>query len=106
MLHMTNSMFKNSIPGMDDIMKQNPELMQQFAKAAVGSIGKTSQEQPRQPERMRTNAPQRREMNTPEGLDDIMGQMNLNNDIPDLDSISLMSGDTDRKSNSGITLNL
>ena len=30
----------------------------------------------------------------------------LNNDIPDLDSISLMSGDTDRKSNSGITLNL
>ena len=106
MFHLTNTMFKSSIPGMDDIMKQNPELMQQFAKAAVGSIGKTSQEQPRQPERMRTNVPQRREMNTPEGLDDIMGQMNLNNDIPDLDSISLMSGDTDRKSNSGITLNL
>ena len=30
MLHMTNTMFKSSIPGMDDIMRQNPELMQQF----------------------------------------------------------------------------
>ena len=30
MLHMTNTMFKSSMPGMDDIMRQNPELMQQF----------------------------------------------------------------------------
>ena len=33
MLHMTNTMFKSSMPGMDDIMRQNPELMQQFTKA-------------------------------------------------------------------------
>ena len=26
MLHMTNTMFKSSMPGMDDIMRQNPEL--------------------------------------------------------------------------------
>ena len=39
MFHLTNTLFKSSIPGMDDIMKQNPELMKQFAKAAVGSIG-------------------------------------------------------------------
>lgn len=39
MLHMTNTMFKSSMPGMDDIMRQNPELMQQFTKAAVGSMG-------------------------------------------------------------------
>ena len=38
MLHMTNSMFKNSIPGMDDIMRQNPELMQQFTQAAVNQM--------------------------------------------------------------------
>ena len=42
MLHMTNSMFKNSIPGMDDIMKQNPELMQQFTQAAVNQMETTS----------------------------------------------------------------
>ena len=40
MFHLTNTMFKSSIPGMDDIMKQNPDLMKQFAQAAVGSIGK------------------------------------------------------------------
>ena len=35
MIHMTNTMFKSSMPGMDDIMRQNPELMQQFTQAAV-----------------------------------------------------------------------
>lgn len=39
MLHMTNSMFKSSMPGMDDILKQNPELMQQFTQAAVNQMG-------------------------------------------------------------------
>jgi hypothetical protein len=39
MLHMTNTMFKSSMPGMDDIMKQNPELMQQFQSAAMNSMG-------------------------------------------------------------------
>ena len=28
MLHMTNTMFKSAMPGMDDIMRQNPELIQ------------------------------------------------------------------------------
>jgi hypothetical protein len=46
-------------------------------------------------------------MSGPAGLDDIMNQMNINpNDVPDLDNISLMSGDTDRKSISGLTLNI
>jgi hypothetical protein len=39
MLHMTNTMFKSSIPGMDDIMRQNPDLMQKFTQAAVNSVG-------------------------------------------------------------------
>ena len=38
MLHMTNSMFKSSMPGMDDIMRQNPDLMQQFTQAAVNQM--------------------------------------------------------------------
>ena len=40
MLHMTNTMFKSSMPGMDDIMRQNPELMQQFTQAAVSSMSR------------------------------------------------------------------
>ena len=42
MVHMTNTMFKSSMPGMDDIMKQNPELMQQFTQAAVNTMGESS----------------------------------------------------------------
>ena len=38
MLHMTNTMFKSSLPGMDDIMRQNPELMHQFTQAAANSM--------------------------------------------------------------------
>jgi len=37
MFHLTNTMFKTSLPGMDDVLKNNPELMQQFAKAAVNT---------------------------------------------------------------------
>ena len=42
MVHMTNSMFKSSMPGMDDIMRQNPDLMQQFTQAAVNSMGQSN----------------------------------------------------------------
>lgn len=42
MVHMTNTMFKSSLPGMDDIMKQNPELMQKFTEAAVNQMNDTS----------------------------------------------------------------
>ena len=39
MTHMTNTMFKSTMPGMDDIMRQNPELMKQFTQAAVNTMG-------------------------------------------------------------------
>ena len=39
MFHLSNTMFKSNIPNMGDIMQQNPDLMKQFAKAAVGSMG-------------------------------------------------------------------
>ena len=39
MVHMTNTMFKSSMPGIDDIMKQHPELAKQFTSAAVNSMG-------------------------------------------------------------------
>ena len=43
MFHLSNTMFKSSIPGMDDVLQQNPELMKQFAEAAVGSMNKGNQ---------------------------------------------------------------
>jgi len=153
MFHLSNTMFKSSIPGMDDVLQQNPELMRQFAEAAVGSMnngqsapqqrpappppnplaammgmggggggnplsglmgglmGGLGQPQPRQASqqaRARPTSPARSDMSGPDGIDDLINKMNLQPDkIPDLDSISLISGDTDRKSTDrGITLNL
>jgi len=144
MFHLQNTMFKSSLPGMDDILKQNPELMKQFASAAVGSMGSNSPpgmagmmrgmgfppgasppgaspppsgvapsgpgprfqgSGPRPGPPPRAPSPQRPDMDGPDGLDDIIKKMNLEPaKLPDLDNISLISGDTDKKSS--ITLNL
>jgi hypothetical protein len=42
MIHLTNTMFKSAMPGMDDILRQNPDLMRQFQNAAVNSMAQTS----------------------------------------------------------------
>jgi len=42
MVHMTNTMFKSAMPGMDDILRQNPDLMRSFQSAAVNSMAQTS----------------------------------------------------------------
>ena len=42
MVHMTNTMFKSAMPGMDDILRQNPDLMKQFQSAAVNSMSQSS----------------------------------------------------------------
>ena len=124
MFHLQQTMFKSSMPGMDDILRQNPDLMKQFASAAVGSMGNPAgkptpggtggmpgmpgmggqRSQPQAPS-SNNSSPRRPDMNGPDGIDSLIKTMNLEpNKIPDLDNISLVSGDTDRKS--GITLNL
>lgn len=42
MVHMTNTMFKSAMPGVDDILRQNPELMRQFQTAAVNTMGQSN----------------------------------------------------------------
>jgi hypothetical protein len=37
MFHMTNSMFKQ-VPGLDQVLKQNPDLMKQFAAATANTM--------------------------------------------------------------------
>ena len=52
--------------------------------------------------------PSRPDMDGPVGdIDEVIKNLNLQpNSMPDLDNISLMSGDSDRNSTKGITLNL
>ena len=42
MVHMTNTMFKSAMPGMDDILRQNPDLMRSFQNAAVNSMSQSN----------------------------------------------------------------
>lgn len=42
MVHMTNTMFKSSMPGMDDILRQNPDLMRSFQSAAVNTMAQSN----------------------------------------------------------------
>ena len=38
MFHMTNTMFKTQMPGLEQVLKQNPELMKQFAAATAQTM--------------------------------------------------------------------
>jgi hypothetical protein len=75
-----------------------------------GMGGQRGPQQSGPPQQRRPVSPARSDMSGPDGIDDLINKMNLQPDkIPDLDAISLMSGDTDRKSSGterGITLNL
>ena len=42
MVHMTNTMFKSAMPGMDDILRQNPDLMRSFQNAAVNTLAQSN----------------------------------------------------------------
>ena len=93
MFHLTNTMFKSALPGMGDIMKQNPELMKQFAQAATSSMSQTEpgfsnfmggvlggqqqeQQQPRMP---------RKEMQGPPNINDMLNNMNSSSNKVELD---------------------
>ena len=91
MFHLTNTMFKSSIPGMGDIMKQNPELMKQFASAAFKQMSGTPSSGgfssgPSGPVPMNQMPPfstqqmpppvQQREMAGPVDVDDIIQEIN------------------------------
>jgi hypothetical protein len=117
MLHMTNTMFKSSLPGMDDIMRQNPELMQKFTQAAVNSMGASNpgfsgfmnnmmpnmshpsappQQQPQSPyhipsrNQQSSQPPKRPDMKGPSDIDDILSGLKPKQQAEDaLSSVSI-----------------
>lgn len=106
MFHLTQTLFKSSLPGVGDIMKQNPDLMNQFAKAAANSMGQQSGlgnlmgdlMSERQPSggMAPPNQGQRREMKGPPNINDILGNVNVqepkNTRNIDLENLSNISG--------------
>ena len=102
MFHLSNTMFKASLPGMGDIMKQNPELMKQFAKAAMSSMSSNSQTSS-DVEDILNNETTQREMQGPPNIDEILNQISEENKDSSLKTINLGSSG---KNKSSITLDL
>jgi len=101
MVHMTNTMFKSSIPGMDDIMRQNPDLMNQFTKVATQSMEKSNPGVSKfvnefQPKERRPDM-SRPDMNGPENINSILNgikknvNMEKNESLVSLEDVSDMN---------------
>jgi hypothetical protein len=112
MIHMTNTMFKSAIPGMDDIMRQNPDLMSQFTKAAVNSMENTSpgvagfmNEFKSKPVREEMRAPPREDMRTredmrgPDNINTILSGLNKKIDLNDRNESTISIEEIDNMSN-------
>lgn len=114
MIHMTNTMFKSAIPGMDDIMRQNPDLMNQFTKAAVNSMENTSpgvagfmnefkskpMREEMRPQDMRPQPPmQREEMRGPDNINTILSGLNKKIDLNDRNESTISVEELDSMSN-------
>lgn len=97
MFHLTQSIFKTSIPGVGDIMKQNPDLMNQFAKAAANAssspgFGNFMGGMMDDRSKKHTNRNDRSEMRGPPDINDILSKVNTtNNTNINLDNLSNVS---------------
>ena len=100
MFHLTNTLFKSKMPGLDEIMKQNPELMKNVQSAAMNSMQNNMRQsgEANDPmfQMMMNNVPgmsqgpmPKPSMKGPSGVDDILSQIqNNNNEDTQLSNIS------------------
>jgi len=92
MVHMSNTMFKPQLPGMDDLVQHNPELANRIAGAAAEGLvsGSAAQHQPNSgipapgprramPPPGTVQAPPRAEMKGPDNFEEIMARVKRKN---------------------------
>ena len=88
MFHLTNTLFKSKMPGLNDILKQNPDLMRNVKQAAMNTMKNNMNDSGESSDpimgMMMNNA--QRQFNTsgknmrgPSGVDDILNQLNNDN---------------------------
>ena len=114
MYHITNSMFKTSMPAMGDVLKSNPDLMRQFTSATINTMGQdnpgfanfmgdatSAASRPMPPNSASSKTSKvKTEMKGPSGLDDILSQINQIKKKPESRFENLSSAsDLDLKNN-------
>ena len=99
MFHLSNTLFKSKMPGLDEILKQNPDLMKNVQTAAMNTMKNNvnNSEEGNNPmfnmmmdgAEMSINNRYQNEMRGPSGVDDILSQLqnkeeeSINSDISD-----------------------
>ena len=100
MFHLTNSMFKsNTIPGVEEVMKSNPDLMKQFAGTAANMMAQNEPTgiasmfgnmfNPQQQQQPQQQQPLKPKMKGPTDIDDILKE--LEGDMDRVEEISTLS---------------
>lgn len=87
MFHLTKTMFRSSLPNMDDVLKSNPNLMKQFASATANTMAQNDKtgmagmfsgmfggNAPPQPANY-SNQPQKHQMRGPSNIDSIINDL-------------------------------
>jgi len=117
MFHLTNSLFKSKMPGLGDILQQNPELARNVQQAAMNTMkqneAKTGNQDPlfsmmmNQAQSMMGPKPQQRtnpmgpgvkEMRGPSGVDDILSMVNNRPPPPKVDREETISSVSSQES--------
>ena len=92
MFHLTKTMFKTSLPGVDEVFKQNPDLMKQFAGATANTMAGGGKDKtgmsglfssmfnpnPQQPPPRPSNNNMNTQMRGPSNIDKIIEDMDEN----------------------------
>jgi len=103
MVHMSNTMFKSAIPGMDDIMRQNPDLMSQFTRAAATSMEKTNQGVNQFVQQFARPETKRPEMNGPENINSILTGLKKTIPLPDKNDSMISLEELDHLNDTPVT---
>jgi hypothetical protein len=100
MAHMSNTMFRSAVPGVQDLLRDNPELMQQFNNAAAVSMTKDSpglqgflsdlgggnNSVPQRSTSQNRTPTTRQDMTGPRDIDDILGRLKTKERPPAADT--------------------
>lgn len=87
MFHLTNTMFKSSLPQMKDVFKQNPDLMKQFAGATANTMAQSGTDKTGMSSMFsnmfggvsNNNSPQQNStMKGPSNLDSLLNNLDIN----------------------------
>jgi hypothetical protein len=99
MFHLTNTMFKSNLPGFDQVMKQNPDLMKQFASATANTMAQNDNtgmagmfsnmfKGAGNPSPPPPQEPRKTQMKGPSNLDDILKNIENDDRLDGMSSVS------------------